>query len=118
MEVAIHVLQESLLIESHGVKGEGELSEACIELIKMSVGGPVKLINRTGERVKTSFHHVVVLFGEPEANNNDYKSEHYIYDTKVVNQPVSEISIKPSHLLIKVNLSNTRGFVKISANFF
>ena len=48
--MTIHVVEESLLTESHGVEGGGgELSEACIKVIKMSVGGTAKLINRTVE---------------------------------------------------------------------
>ena len=41
-----------------------------------------------------------------------------MYDYKFINQAISDIPIKPSRLLIKANLSNVRGFVKISANYF
>ena len=47
--MAIHVIEEGLLIESHCVEGGGELGEACIKVIKASVGGTSKLIDRTGE---------------------------------------------------------------------
>ena len=67
--MTIHVVKESLLIESHGVEGGGELSKACIKVIKTRVSGTAKLINRTDEGVKTSLHHVVVLFGEPEGTH-------------------------------------------------
>ena len=47
--MTIHVVEEGLLIESHGVEGGGELGEAGIKVIKTSIGGNARLIKRTGE---------------------------------------------------------------------
>ena len=41
-----------------------------------------------------------------------------MYDYKFINQAILDISIKPSPLLIKANLSKAIVFIKISVNYF